>query len=174
MYGDGPLKVEQYGNPILRNPCAPVTVFDDDLNAFAGRMTEILYEQKGAGLAAPQVGVPRRLAIIDLSFGEEEAGSILVLVNPELLSAEGECTIEEACLSIPGISENVSRAERIRVRFQNLAGESEKIAVDGYLARVIQHEMDHLDGVLFVDRVGAFRRTFLAKALRDLSRQQNG
>jgi peptide deformylase len=161
-----------YGNPVLRRQAEPVTVFDDALADFIEHMMDTLYEQNGVGLAAPQVGVSQRVVIIDTSFGEEE-NEYMAMVNPEILSAEGECTMEEGCLSIPRVWEEVTRPERIRVRFQDEEGTVHELEADGMLARVIQHEADHLDGVLFVDRLGAVKKTFLARALRDIAEREN-
>lgn len=168
-----PLKMEYYGSSVLRKQAEPVTEFDDDLREFTARMVDTLYEQNGFGLAAPQVGVSKRLAVIDLSMGDE-VDNILVLINPDIYFTEGECAFEEGCLSIPGIYESVVRPEKIRVRFQNLDGKPVEIEADDLLARVIQHETDHLDGILFVDRLGTVKRTMLTKTLRDISETKNG
>lgn len=173
MNENQPLKMEYYGSPVLRKTAEPVTGFDDDLREFTARMVDTLYEQNGFGLAAPQVGVSKRLAVIDLSMGDE-VDNILVLINPDIYFTEGECTFEEGCLSIPGIYESVVRPEKIRVRFQNLDGQPVEIEADDLLARVIQHETDHLDGILFVDRLGTVKRTMLTKTLRDISETKNG
>lgn len=165
-------KVYKYGSPMLRQKAEPVTLFDSELRAFVERMAETLYAENGLGLAAPQVGVPRRIAVVDLSFGEE-VDSILSMVNPEILESEGECTMEEGCLSIPGVFEEVVRPERIRVRYLDLNGEAVETDADGFLARVMQHEIDHLEGVLFVDRIGAAKRALLAKTLREIAEESS-
>jgi peptide deformylase len=167
------LKLYRYGSPVLKKRAEAVTEFDDELRDFVSRMANTLYEENGVGLAAPQVGVSRRIVVIDLSFGEE-VDRILPMINPEILSSEGECTLEEGCLSIPGIYEDVVRAERIYVRYSDPEGRPREMDAEGYLARVIQHESDHLDGILFVDRLGAVKRTFLAKALREIADAENG
>jgi peptide deformylase len=165
-------KIYRYGSPVLRQKAEPVTSFDGELRAFVERMAETLYAENGLGLAAPQVGVPRRLAVVDLSFGEE-VDSILSMVNPEILESEGECTMEEGCLSIPGVFEEVVRPKRIRVRYLDLNGEAVETDADGFLARVMQHEIDHLEGVLFVDRIGAAKRALLAKTLREIAEKSS-
>lgn len=168
-----PMKVYHYGSPVLKKRTEPVTVFDAALAEFIDRMVDTLYDENGLGLAAPQVGESRSVVVIDLSFGEE-VDNILVLVNPEIVSSEGECAMEEGCLSIPGVWEEVTRAERVTVRFRDPAGKEFEIEADGLLARVIQHEVDHLNGVLFVDRLGAVKRTLLARTLREIAEGENG
>ncbi|MHB9029563.1 MAG: peptide deformylase [Candidatus Latescibacterota bacterium] len=167
------LKLYHYGSAVLKKQAEAVTEFNGELRDFVNRMIDTLYEENGVGLAAPQVGVSRRIVVIDLSFGEE-VERILPMINPEILSAEGECSLEEGCLSIPGIYEDVVRPERVRVRYRDPEGRTLEMEADGFLARVIQHESDHLDGILFVDRLGAVKRTFLAKALREIADSENG
>lgn len=162
------LKMCHYGNPVLRRKTEPVTEFNGELRDFIDRMADMLYEQNGVGLAAPQVGVSQKIVIIDLSFGEE-VDRILPLINPEILSGEGECSIEEGCLSVPKIFEQVTRPERILFKYQDLGGKRIEADADGYLARVVQHELDHLEGILFVDRLSTVKKTFLARALRDIA-----
>jgi peptide deformylase len=166
------LKMRHYGSPVLRRKAEPVTVFDDALLDFIEGMIDTLYEQNGVGLAAPQVGVSKRVVIIDISFGEEE-NEIIALVNPEILSSEGECAMEEGCLSIPKVWEEVTRPERIRVRYQDAEGNVHEDDAEGMLARVVQHEVDHLEGILFVDRLGTVKKTFLARALRDIAERED-
>ena len=161
-------KIYRYGSPLLRAKTEPVTVFDDELRDFVERMADAMYAGNGIGLAAPQVGVPRKIVIVDLSFGDE-VDKILAMVNPEILESEGECTMEEGCLSVPGVFEDVVRPERVRVRYLDLNGEPVETDADGFLARVMQHEIDHLEGVLFVDRIGAAKRALLAKTLREIA-----
>ena len=166
------MNMKYYGNPVLRRKAEPVEVFDDALLNFIEGMIDTLYEKNGVGLAAPQVGESRRVVIIDTSFGEKE-NEIIALVNPEILSSEGECTLEEGCLSIPKVWEEVTRAERIRVRYQDAEGRIHEDDAEGMMARVIQHEVDHLDGILFVDRLGAVKKTFLSRALREIAERED-
>ncbi len=161
-------KIYRYGSPVLRRKAEPVTLFDDDLRTFVEHMAETMYTGNGIGLAAPQVGMLKRIAVIDLSFGEE-VDKILAMVNPEILETEGECTMEEGCLSIPGVFEDVVRPERVRVRYRDLNGKPVETDADGMVARVVQHEIDHLEGVLFVDRIGAAKRVLLAKTLKEIA-----
>jgi peptide deformylase len=164
------LPIRIYGDPVLRRKADPVERIDDDLRRLAGDMLETLADAEGVGLAGPQVGASRRLIVVHppAARGEEREGP-RVLVNPEVVAAEGpEVTGEEGCLSIPGIYEDVKRRERVRVHAQDLDGEPVEIAADGWVARILQHEIDHLDGVLFVDRIGPMRRALLRKRLREL------
>ena len=165
-------KVRRFGDPILRKKTEAVTVFDSELKGFVDHMIDTLYEENGLGLAAPQVGDLRKIVIIDLSFGEEVENT-LALVNPEILSKEGECIMEEGCLSIPGIFENVMRPEKIRIQYRDLDGVVREIDAEGLLARIIQHEVDHLEGILFVDRISTVKKMLLAKALREIA-EENG
>jgi peptide deformylase len=165
-------KVRRFGDPILKKTTETVTVFDSELEDFVNFMIETLYEENGLGLAAPQVGDLRKIAIIDLSFGEEVENT-LPLINPEIISHEGECVMEEGCLSIPGIFEDVTRPEKIRIRYQEPNGTVREIDADGILARIIQHEMDHLDGILFVDHLSSVKKLLLTKALREIA-EENG
>ena len=161
-------RVRIYGDPVLRKNTEKITDFDKSLRDLADRMVETMYAKNGIGLAGPQVGVSRKISVIDLSF-VEEVDKILTLVNPEVLEFEGTATIEEGCLSVPDIFEDVIRPEMVKIRFQDLSGEGQEMEVEGFLARIIQHEVDHLDGVLFIDRLSTVMRTLLSKKLRQLT-----
>ena len=164
-------KVRIYGDPVLRKRAEEIITFDNSLRELADRMVEILYREKnGVGLAGLQVGVSRRISVIDLSFGEE-VDNILTLINPEILETGGEDIMEEGCLSVPGIYEDVVRAAKILARYQDLDGKEHEIEAEGFLARVIQHETDHLDGILFVDRLSPLKRRLLSKKLRTLAKE---
>jgi peptide deformylase len=169
---DSPIRICRYGNPSLRKKTDPVVEFNPELREFALRMADVMYAENGIGLAAPQVGVPQKVIVIDLSFGEE-VDNVLAMVNPEILEIEGECSLEEGCLSVPGVYEQVVRPERIRVRYCDLDGSIVETDANGYLARVMQHEIDHLEGILFVDRIGAAKKALLAKTLREIA-EENG
>jgi peptide deformylase len=161
-------RVRIYGDPMLRKQTNPVSEFDDELQKFVDHMVETMFDNNGIGLAAPQVGMLKKIIVVDPSFGEKVDNS-LVLINPVLLEQEGVCTIEEGCLSLPGIYEEVVRPEKIRVRYLDGDGKEQETAADGLLARVIQHEIDHLEGILFVDRISTVKRALLAKALKALA-----
>lgn len=147
--------------PILRFPdarlkkiAAPVTRFDDALRRLAEDMAETMYEAPGIGLAATQIDVHQQLIVIDVS---ETRDQLRVFINPELISSEGEQIGEEGCLSIPGVYEKVKRAERVVVRYLDLDGQEQTLAADGLLAVCIQHEIDHLKGVLFIERLSPLK-----------------
>ena len=165
-------KVRRFGDPFLRKKTEEVTVFNSELKDFIDHMIDTLYEENGLGLAAPQVGDLRKIIIVDLSFGEEVENT-LTLINPEVLSQEGECVMEEGCLSIPGIYEDLTRPEKVRIQYREPDGAVREIDADGLVARIIQHEMDHLDGILFVDRLSTVKKLLLAKALREIA-EENG
>ena len=164
------LEVLLYGHPDLRVKCDPVETFDDELKSLARRMERTMLAERGIGLAAPQVGVTRRLFL-----AEDEREGIpctLALVNPEItfLSEERD-KFGEGCLSFPDVFADVNRPVRVRVRYQDLEGAEHELEDDGLLARVIQHEHDHLDGKLFVDHLPMIKRKLLARKLKDLQRR---
>ena len=165
------LPIRIYPDPVLRVRCPEVTRFDEGLAKLATDMVETMHSAPGVGLAAPQVGVELRLAVVDITVGEDP-DALLTLVNPEVVEKRGKESDEEGCLSIPGITDKVNRPEGIGIRAQNLKGESFELEAEGLLARVICHEVDHLDGVLFVDRLVGLRRERAKRQLRRLGRQQ--
>ncbi len=141
-----------YGHPALATAAEPVTAFDDDLRALVEDMFETMYDAEGVGLAAPQIGVGRRLAVVDVGWAEERSERI-VLVNPEVVAREGEQSGPEGCLSVPVLREPLKRAARVTVRAQDLAGAWFERAGEGLLARAFEHEVDHLHGTLFFMRL---------------------
>jgi len=163
-------KIRVYGDPVLRKMAEKVTDFDSNLQELVDRMNQVMYEKNGIGLAGPQVGISHKIVTIDLSFGEE-VDNILTLINPEILNREGEATFEEGCLSVPGIFEELARSAKIFVRYQDLNGKPQEIEADTMLARVVQHEVDHLEGILFVDRLSTVKRNLLAKQLRSIAKE---
>ena len=165
------LPIRFYPDPVLRVRCPEVESFDGDLERLAEDMIETMYAAPGVGLAAPQVGVELRLAVIDTTAGEE-SNTLHVLINPEIFDPTGKDTDEEGCLSIPDITEKVTRPEKIRVQALGLDGQPIEFEADGLLARVVCHEVDHLDGVLFVDRLFGLRKERVKRQLRKLSRRQ--
>jgi peptide deformylase len=164
------LPIRIYPDPVLRRRAAEVTTFDAALARLADDMTATMHAAPGVGLAAPQVGVELRLAVVDLSVGEDPA-QLQVLVNPRIVEQEGREAEVEGCLSIPEISDKVERPRSIRVVAQDLRGHRRELAADGWLARAICHEVDHLDGVLFVDHLRGLRRERVARQLRKLVRE---
>jgi peptide deformylase len=159
------LEIRLYPDPVLRVKCPEVETFDAALEKLAADMVETMYAAPGVGLAAPQVGVELRLAVVDVA-GEDGEGDPQVLVNPRILVATGRETDVEGCLSIPGISEKVARAEHVRVEARDVAGNLRTIDAGGLLARAIQHEIDHLDGILFTDRLTGLRRERVRRWLK--------
>lgn len=162
------LPIRIYPDPVLRAKCAPVERFDDELQALAGDMVETMHHAPGVGLAASQVGIELRLCVVDLSVGEDPE-QLLVLVNPEVVEEEGEATELEGCLSLPEITDKVDRPYRIRVQAQDLDGETLEVEADDWFARAILHEIDHLNGVLFVDRLRGLRKDRARRALKRLA-----
>lgn len=162
-------RVVIYGDPVLRRKTDEVTSFDDSLRSLVADMFETARAYNGVGLAANQVGVPQRVFIIDVPLGEGLRDRFAV-VNPVLDQREGKESGEEGCLSMPGIYEEVVRAEKVRLRGFDEHGRPIERVVEGYLARAIQHETDHLDGVLFTDRLGPLKKQFLRRQLDELAR----
>ena len=163
--------VRIYGDPVLRQRAAEVSTFDEALRQLAADLRDTMHAYNGVGLAATQVGVLQRLLVVDVPLDEEgDSRAIHSLVNPVFLERTSSQSAEEGCLSIPGIYEDVTRALKIRVRFQDETGKSQTLEAEGYLARAIQHEVDHLDGVLFVDRLSLLKRQFLRRPLEALAR----
>ena len=164
-------QVVKWPDPVLAKRGEEVTAFDASLKTLVEEMFESMYVAQGIGLAAPQIGLSKRITVIDVSFGKEAADKI-ALINPEILHAEGKQVEEEGCLSLPEIREKVTRAERVRVKAQNVKGEWFEVEGDELLARALQHEIDHLDGILFIDRVSRLKRELVLRKIRKL--QKNG
>jgi peptide deformylase len=159
-----------YPDPILRVDCPPVARFDAALRELVDEMIETMHAAPGVGLAAPQIGVERSLCVIDLSLGDSAEG-VHVFVNPQILEAEGSWEEVEGCLSIPELTEKIERPYRVRVRALDAGGEPFEMDAEGWLARAICHEVDHLRGVLFVDRLRGLRRDRARRHLKRLSRE---
>ena len=163
-------EIRLYPDPVLREKCSEVDCFDADLRCLAEDMVETMHAAPGVGLAAPQVGIAKRIAVVDTSVGKD-AASLRVLVNPRIVDERGKNFDFEGCLSIPGISEKVHRPARVRIVAQDLDGEEHEIEAEDFEARAICHELDHLDGVLFIDRVRGLRRDRLRRKLKRLNLQ---
>lgn len=161
------LPIRQYPDPVLRVNCPAVETFNGSLRDLCESMVETMYAAPGVGLAAPQVGVETRLAVVDATAGEEP-GHLIVLVNPEIISSEGSDLDVEGCLSISGISDKVLRSVRVVVEAQDIEGQPFRIEAEGLEARAIQHEIDHLDGILFTDRLTGLRKERARRRLRRL------
>ena len=157
------LTILEYPDERLRQKAASVETFDDDLRRFVDDMLETMYAAPGIGLAATQVNVHQRVIVIDIT---EEKNAPLCLINPEIVDKQGCDEMEEGCLSVPGIYEKVKRARSIRVRAQDVHGSVSEIEAEGLLAVCIQHEVDHLDGHLFVDRLSPLKRQMVRKKIK--------
>jgi peptide deformylase len=164
------LPIRIYPDPVLRIRCRRIESFDQELARLAADMVETMHAAPGIGLAANQVGIERRLAVVDLSVGER-AEDLIVLVNPELLAEQGEDEDVEGCLSIPDYTDKVTRPLQVRVRAADLLGKSFEIEAEGLLARAICHEIDHLEGKLFTDRLRGLRRERARRMLKRLERE---
>ena len=161
-----PLQLRYYGDPVLRKRAEPVAEITETERQLAVQMLETLYATgNGIGLAATQVGVLKRLIVVDIGEEDDETYQPLVLFNPEILSAEGEAFADEGCLSIPDVTAEVKRPEKIALEAIDIQNESVRLEVDGLLARVLQHEVDHLNGVLFIDRISGLKRQLLKEEL---------
>ena len=168
-----PLQLCYYGDPVLRKRAKPVAeIIEADLQLAEQMLMTLRAIGNGIGLAATQVGVLKRLLVIDIGEVDDEVYEPLVLFNPEILSFEGETVVEEGCLSIPDVTADVKRPERIVVEGINAERESIRIETDGLLARVLLHEIDHLNGVLFIDRIGGLKRRLLSDELLRLQQAE--
>lgn len=156
------LKIRKYPNEVLRRKALPLEAIDEKVQRLIDDMVETMYDAPGIGLAAPQVGVSIRLIVIDVSAREEQA-PLIVLINPEIEGADGLVDSEEGCLSIPEYYSSVRRAERVVAKGLDREGRPVRIEACGLLALALQHEIDHLDGVLFVDRLSTIKREFFKK-----------
>jgi peptide deformylase len=160
--------IVKFGNPVLEQEAEAVTEFDTpELHKFIDDMFESMYAAKGVGLAAPQIGAARKIAVIDTSVGEKPDEK-LVLINPKILKLEGKQTGEEGCLSIPGFREQVSRAKRAIIRAQDIKGQWYEKTGEDLLARAFQHEIDHLNGRLYIKHISALKRDLIKRKVRKL------
>lgn len=161
--------IVKFPDPILQRPADLVTEFNVELRTLVDDMFESMYAAKGIGLAAPQIGIGKRITVIDLSTGKNPEEK-LVLINPEILSREGKQSDEEGCLSLPDIHEKVSRAFRVTIRAQDADGKWYERDGEELLSRAMQHEIDHLNGILFIFRISALKRDFALRRIRKLQR----
>jgi peptide deformylase len=161
--------IVKYGTVTLHRPASRVEAFTPELRTLIDDMIETMYAAPGVGLAAPQVGVPWRLFVVDVSVGRN-AGDLLVFVNPEFVEREGMQLEEEGCLSVPGFTATVARPARVVVRGLDREGKEQTVEGTGLLARAFQHEMDHLDGRLFVDHLRGIKRDLIVRKIQKLTR----
>lgn len=165
-------KIVKYGEPVLEEKADPVVDSEfgsKELKQLVADMFETMYSAKGVGLAAPQIGIKKRLTVIDPSAGDNPSERV-VLINPEILEKQGKLTEEEGCLSIPGFREQVQRAKVTRVKAQDENGEWFELRGEDLLSRAIQHEYDHLDGVLFIHRLSPLKRDLIRRKIRKLQK----
>lgn len=161
-------EIKKYPDPVLRRKTASVGAIDEDICRLIDDMVETMHAAPGVGLAANQVGVPLQVAVIDISSHEEEGGKrpLVVLINPEIVSQEGTVVAEEGCLSVPDFTENVKRAARIKVRARDRAGKTFELEADGLMAKALQHEIDHLNGILFIDRLSPIKKSIFRRKIK--------
>jgi peptide deformylase len=163
------LTIVKYPDPVLQQPGEPVTEFDDKLRKFVADMFESMYAAQGIGLAAPQVSVSKRITVIDVSNGKDPAKK-MVLINPEIIYREGKLYEEEGCLSFPEIREKVVRSAKVRIRAQDEYGKWFEAEGEELLSRCMQHEIDHLDGTLFIFRISSLKRDLALRKIRKMQR----
>ena len=159
--------IVKFGDPVLEKRAEPVTEFDDTLKKLVDDMFESMYAAKGVGLAAPQIGISKRLAVIDVTFKEDPAAK-LVLVNPEIIHTEGRQRQSEGCLSIPEFREEVTRPFKVTVRAQDMEGKFFEKTGEELLARALLHETDHLNGKLYISHISALKRDLMKRKIRKL------
>jgi peptide deformylase len=161
-------EIKKYPDPVLRAKTKRVDTIDAQLQRLIDDMAETMYAAPGVGLAANQIGVPLQLAVIDIGVGEEERKNrqLVVLINPELLSMEGSIVSEEGCLSVPDLTDKVKRAVRVKVRAQDRNGKHFELEAEGLMAKALQHEIDHLNGIVFIDRLSALKRNIFQRKLK--------
>lgn len=158
-------------DPILKQKAKPVAKVDDKVRALVKDMFETMYAAEGVGLAAPQVGVLQRVIVLDTSPSQEGSKPV-AMINPEIIGMEGETTYAEGCLSIPGESEEVDRAARVTVKYLDEEGQEQSLACDALLAIAVQHEVDHLDGIVYVDHVSTLKRELIRKRMKRLKSEK--
>ena len=159
--------IVKFGNPVLEKHAEPVTVFDEDLKKLVSDMFESMYAAHGVGLAAPQIGISKRLAVVDITFKEDPEAK-LVLINPEIIHTAGRHTQNEGCLSIPEFREPVTRARTVTVRAQDVNGNYFEKTGEELLARAFLHETDHLNGKLYIQHLSALKRDMMKRKIRKL------
>lgn len=163
-------KIVKYGEPVLEKPAKPVKEFGtSELQKIVDDMFETMYAAKGVGLAAPQIGLSQRISVIDTSVGEDEKQKF-VIINPEITFREGSQTGEEGCLSIPGFREQVTRSQKVVVKATNQHGEPVELEGEELLARALEHEIDHLNGVLFISHLSALKRDIMRRKIKKLQK----
>lgn len=169
------LHMRYYGDDILREVAEPVTVFDDDLRELAHAMIETMHAERGIGLAAPQIGEGKRLIVaLHMKDNDDEDVTAEILVNPKIVYKSKETSsYEEGCLSIPGVAANVIRPLEIEVEYQDLEGRPQRVRSDQFFARILQHEIDHLNGVLFIDHLSSAQKSLIRAKLKEITESKH-
>ncbi|HET9929040.1 MAG TPA: peptide deformylase [Polyangiaceae bacterium] len=157
-------EILKYPDPRLREVAKPVDQVTDELRTLIDDMAETMYASKGCGLAATQIGIDKRIFVVDCA-GEDEPSQLMAFINPEIVETDGSQTWDEGCLSFPGVSEEIKRAERVKMRALDRNGKQFEIEADGLLAVALQHELDHLNGVLMIDKLNALKRRMMGRKL---------
>ena len=161
--------IVKYGDPVLEMPAQPVTEFDEELKKLADDMFESMYAAHGVGLAAPQIGISKRIAVIDISF-KEDPNAKLILINPEIVKKQGKQSGSEGCLSLPEFRETVNRAKVVTIRAQDLEGKWFETTGEDLLARALLHETEHLQGRLYISHISALKRDIMKRKIKKLMR----
>ncbi len=159
--------IVKFGDPVLEKAAAEITSFDDELKKLADDMFESMYAARGVGLAAPQIGISKRIAVVDVTF-KEDPGAKLVLINPVIVSKEGRQRNSEGCLSIPEFREDVTRARTVTIRAQDLSGKFFEHTGEELLARAFLHETDHLNGKLYISHISALKRDLVKRKIKKM------
>ncbi|WP_136799133.1 peptide deformylase [Desulfosediminicola ganghwensis] len=159
-------KIYQYPEPVLRQETRPIEQFDDELKKLVEDMAETMYDAPGIGLAAPQIGESRKLIVVDISQDREEGQEYMAMVNPEIIAHEGHQLDEEGCLSVPELTSKVKRFKKITVAYQDLEGNKLEVETEDRFAVVLQHEIDHLNGILFIDHLSTLKRNLYKKKVK--------
>ena len=166
-------EILKHPHPTLRKKSKVVTEFDEKLKQLVADMADTMYDAPGAGLAAPQIGVLQRIVIMDVTSKEKkEENQLIVLINPEILHGEGSQDGEEGCLSVVDFTAKVKRFDKIRVRTQNMEGQESEFEAEDWFARVIQHEIDHIDGILFIDHLSSLKRALYKRQRKKQLREE--
>jgi peptide deformylase len=161
--------IVKFGDPVLEKPAEAITTFDDDLKKLIEDMFESMYAARGVGLAAPQIGISKRIAVVDITF-KEDPDAKLVLINPEIIRKEGKQRGSEGCLSLPEFREDVTRAQKVTVRAQDAGGKFFEHTGEELLARAFLHETDHLNGKLYISHISALKRDLIKRKIRKLAK----
>lgn len=163
------LEIRKYPDEILKKKASPITAIDRNIQKLIDDMIETMYKANGVGLAAPQVGVSKRLIVVDTSSREENQ-SLVVLINPKIINSEGEILSEEGCLSLPGFTTRLKRKEKILVKGLDRNGKEIEIYAEGLFSRALQHEIDHLDGILLIDRISPLKRELFRRKYQKVNK----